>query len=114
MTLGRAERLFKEISEPGRSRVAVQAWLSSRSILSDVVSRREDTTFKGWWMDARGHQTVAEHAGLNVDDVYSIVRVHYPYSSITLVGYAEITVYFFFDKNDRLLRQWANEIDIGL
>jgi hypothetical protein len=114
MTLGRAEQLFKEVNRPGQSREDVQAWLSSRGILYDVLNRREDTTYKGWWMDVLGHQTVAECAGLNVDDVYSVIRVYYPDARRTWVGHTEITVYWFFDRTGRLLRQWANEFDFGL
>jgi hypothetical protein len=109
MTLKDADQLFNNVSVAGNSREAVQAWLSSQRILSDILERREDTTFKGWWMDCVGHRTVAECAGLNIDDVYSVIRVSYPDSKRYFWGHAGITVYFFFDAKGLFLRRWANE-----
>jgi hypothetical protein len=114
MTLKAAKQQFAVVSVAGKSQDAVQAWLSSQGILWDVLERREDTTFKGWWMDCLGRQTVAECAGLNVDDVHSVVRVRYPDASRYFLGQTEITVYFFFDAKGLLLRQWASEFNMGL
>jgi hypothetical protein len=74
MTVARAGRLFGQGLRTGQSREEVEAWLTSQGIPpSDrarprstnyyVMHRREDVTFKGWWMDCRGSQTVAECAG---------------------------------------------------
>src|SRR5438132_501694 len=80
MTVARADRLAAQGVHPGQTREEVEAWLASQGVPPGcgfgakdtcycVLHRREDATFKGWWMDCWGRQTVAECAGLDVDDV---------------------------------------------
>jgi|GEM_PF-3763428 len=96
-------------------------WRRGQSIANEAVRRtcygvllrREDVTFPGWWMPCRGRRTVAECAGLSVDAVYSVVCLCYP-ASASLLGDTEVTVYFFFDKEERLIRHWADEFTISL
>jgi hypothetical protein len=120
MTTARADVLFGGGVQPRQSRRQVETWLASQGILPaasfrpEVVSynllrRREDEILKGWWMDCNGNQTVAECAGLDVDKVYSFIRVTYPDSARFLFGQAEVRVYLFFDAEDRLIRHWSDQ-----
>jgi uncharacterized OB-fold protein len=124
MTAARAEALAAKGVHPGQSRSEVEAWLAAQGVPREwtfrptrtcygVLHRREDVTFPGWWMPCRGSQTVAECAGLRVDAVHSVVCLCYP-ASASLLGQTEVTVYFFFDKNERLIRHWADEFTISL
>jgi len=103
---------------PGQSMDEVQAWLTSKQITYGVQHRREDVTFKGWWMDVRGRstdgraQTVAELAGLNVDDVYSVIKVMYQRRS--LLGRSEIMVCLFFDDQGRFIKHFIAEYHSSL
>jgi hypothetical protein len=112
MSVGRADQLFRKGLHPGQSREHVEAWLAAHGIPYDVLHRRDDVTFKGWWMDCRGNQTVAECAGLGVDSVFSVIRVSYPDADRFLLGRTQITVYLFFDGEDRLLRHWVDEFNL--
>jgi len=127
MTVQRADRIFGEGLKQGMSRENVESWLVSRSIppapqppervCYDINYRREDGIFKGpikgWWMGCRGHQTMAELAGLDVDEVFSMIRVHYPNAGL-IIGGTRITVYLFFDEKGRHLRHWTDEFEPSL
>jgi hypothetical protein len=125
MSVSRANRLFRDGVQPGQSRAEVEAWLVSQGIpqrqgLFDtnvcysVLHRREDVTFKGWWMACRGNQTVAECAGLDIDTVYSVVSVIYPEADRFLLGHTELTVCLSFDRQERLIRHWVDEFHFSL
>src|ERR1039458_69080 len=86
MTADRANRLFSEGIQPGQDRESVEPWLASQGIkrgavwmdagiIYDVQTRPDDPTSNGMWMDGRGHQTVAECAGLDNDSIFSMIRV---------------------------------------
>jgi hypothetical protein len=122
MTAARADALAARGVRPGQTRTEVEAWLVAQGIPHEwtfrptrtcygVLHRREDVTFPGWWMPCRGSQTVAECAGLSVGAVHSVVCLCYP-ASASLLGDTEVTVYFFFDKDERLIRHWADEFSI--
>lgn len=125
MSVSRADRLFRDGVQPGQSRADVEAWLVSQGIppsrglfatnvCYDVLRRREDVTFKGWWMDCRGNRTVAECAGLDVASVYSVVRVTYPEADRFLLGHTKVSVYLFFDERGQLIQHWVDELHISL
>ncbi len=64
--------------------------------------RRSDGTYA-----SQGRKlTVAEDAGLKLDDVYRYVEVNYDIADRTWDGYDSVFVYFFFDARDRLIRHW--------
>jgi hypothetical protein len=120
MTVARAERLFGQALRPGQHRDEVEVWLTAhgiplasrypdRQICYEILHRRGDERYEGWWMDVLGHQTVAECAGLDVNSVYSVVRVLYPDAGRYPLDQAKITVYLFFDNNECLLRHSVNE-----
>lgn len=121
MSIERADRLFKTGLHPGQSRDEVEAWLLRQGIPSesetpvhyDILNRHDDVTFAGWWMDCRGNQTVAEIAGLDVDSVYSFIRVWYPDADRFFLGHTEIRVYLFFGADGRMQRHWVDECHIG-
>jgi hypothetical protein len=114
MTKARADRLFSQSVRPGQSREEIKAWLDSQNIGYDVLDRREEVIYKGWWMDCRGNQTVAECAGLDVDSVDSVIRVIHPDAARGLLSQTEVAVYLFFDSKGRLLRHWVDEFHYGL
>jgi hypothetical protein len=125
MTVACADRLFGQGVQPGQTRGEVEAWLATQGIPHssatqperisyDISRRREDVTFKGWWMDCRGSRTVAECAGLDVDAVYSVIRVSYPDAERHLIGNTEVLVYLFFDADGRLIRYWPDEFHWSL
>jgi hypothetical protein len=116
MTVSQADRLFAQGVQPGQTVEEVEAWLVSQGILREsgdvsyhVARWREDVTFRGSWMDGRGGETVAECAGLSVDDVYTVIRVRYPEADRYVLGVTEISVYLFFDDQGRLIRHWVAE-----
>jgi hypothetical protein len=125
MTVAQSERLFGDGLAPGQCREEVEAWLVSQGIPPssatqpgrisyDISERRDDVTFKGWWMDCRGNRTVAEWAGLDVDAVYSAIRVTYPDARRPLIGWIELKVYLFFNADRRLIRHWMDEFHVSL
>jgi hypothetical protein len=124
MTVAGADQLFGQGVQPGQSRREVEAWLVSQGIPPysglarethySVLHRREKVVFKGWWMDCRGRRTVAECAGLDVDAVFSVIRVTYPDAGRPLIGQLEVQVYLFFDANGRLIRHWVDQSHISL
>jgi hypothetical protein len=65
-------------------------------------------------MDCRGSRTVAECAGLAVDTVHSVIRVSYPDARRPLIGQIEVTVYLFFNADERLIRHWSDEFHWSL
>ena len=103
MTIGEVDKKYAGVSKEGMSREVIQAWLTSHAKNFDTLERKEDPTYKGWWMGCLGNQTMAECAGLNVDNVYSVVRVHYPDATRHLIGQTMIIV-FFFNENGNLLK----------
>jgi hypothetical protein len=120
MTSVRANRLFGQALRTGQNRAEVETWLASegipralgfrdRGIGFDLLQRRDDLPQNGPWIDGRGNQTVAECAGLKVDSVCSLIRVSYPDADRSLLCQTQITVYLFFDGNDRLLKHWVDE-----
>ncbi len=125
MTVSKADNLFAHGVQPGQTVDEVKAWLASRSIPPQSSStanggyysnlcRREDATFESWWMDRLGNQSVAECAGLNGDNVHSIMRVEYPEADRSIFIVTRITVYLFFDENERLIRYWIGKFFVGL
>jgi hypothetical protein len=112
--------LFGQAVRTGQKRAEVETWLASegiprgsgfpdRGISFDVLRRRDDLPGNSPWMDCRGNQTIAECAGLKVDSVSSVIRVSYPDADRSLLCQTQITVYLFFDGNDRLLKHWVDE-----
>jgi hypothetical protein len=125
MTVAEANRLFAKGLRSGQSREEAERWLASHGIpprslaqpggtCYDITRRRDDVTFKGWWMIGRGNRTVAECAGLDVDVVQSVICVIYPDAGRRVVGSIEITVYVFFDADRRLIRHWVDEFHLSL
>jgi hypothetical protein len=114
MTTARANQIFGDALHCGDEGDEVKAWLESQGIPYDVLNRREQVTPSGWWMDCVGHQTVAECAGLRADSVFRVIRIRYPDAQRILAGHPQITVYIFFDSNDRLIKHWTHEFHIEL
>jgi hypothetical protein len=109
MTKARADRLFGQAVRPGQSREEVKAWLASRRIHYEVLERPEKQLIRGTWMPGRGHYTVAELAGLDLDKVSSVICITYPDAARGLFSQLEIAVYLFFDSKGRLLRHGVEE-----
>ena len=68
----------------------------------------------GPWMDKRGNETAAGRAGLRVDEIDSVILVHYPEASRSLLGVSQVSVYLFFDADSRLLKHLVRESNLGL
>jgi hypothetical protein len=118
MTVAEADRLFSQGLQPGSSIDDAKNWLASRGVQSGFtlksvyyhLSRRMEGGELS--MTHRGHQSVAECAGLNVEDVYSVIDVTYPEADRFLLGITKLSVYLFFDKNDQLIRHWIDEFHL--
>jgi hypothetical protein len=117
MSVSRADSLFSHGVRTGQSIDDVEKWLASQGIPEGrglfakntcySVQHRPDN--KGWWMARRGDKTVAECAGLKVDDVHSVISVLYPEADRFSLGITQITVYLFFDEKGLLIRHWVDE-----
>jgi hypothetical protein len=123
MTVSMADNLFAHGVRPGQSIDDVEKWLASQGIPERRGLFAENTCYSvqhggegaighGWWMDCRGNQTVAECAGLKVDDVRSLISVVYPEADRFLFGVTQITVYLFFDEKGLLIGHWVDEFHI--
>jgi hypothetical protein len=114
MTEEKANQMALAGPPPSSTLAEVEAWLNAQGITSnppgqgasyDIIRLSADAR---WEMDQVGHQTVAECAGLKTGDVHSYVRVWYPDADRYYMGKDRITIYFFFDGNDRLLKHWVD------
>ena len=114
MTVSDAERLFTKAVRPGDSFEEVRNWLvaqaipdrrnaKAHTIYYDLFRRPEGG---GLSTDQYGDRTVAELAGLQNENVYSIIRVTYPDAARIAFGWIRITVYIFFDEKQRVIRYW--------
>ncbi len=121
MTVKKAERMADAGPLAGSSLDVVKTWLTSRGVTSipagtgpyyGVFRRGREGASSNTWMDKRGGQTVAECAGLKTGDVNSFIRVTYPDPDRYFMGMDEITIYFFFDTKDRLVRHWVDVFHI--
>jgi hypothetical protein len=121
MTVARANNLCQAALPPGTSREDVQVWLASQGTTAnghahrpyyDVLYRPVIADSEPWWMDRIGNETVAECAGLRVDDVFRLLRIKYPDADRFFLGRTEIKVYLFFDNNDRLIKYWVKEFHL--
>jgi hypothetical protein len=119
ITVDRANQLFSSGIHPGQSQESVEAWLASQgikrgspwtdaAITYDVWHRDEDPLSESWWMD------IARRAGLDSDSAFSVIRVSYPDAARLTSGRTIVTVYLFFDRDDRLLRHSVDENHVTL
>ena len=51
---------------------------------------------------------MAERAGLDVDDVYSVITIYYPGAN-RILYFCNIHTYLFFDKNDKFIKHGSYE-----
>jgi hypothetical protein len=122
MTAARADRLFGTALSPGASQDEAIGWLASQGIphgfraldLHYSIQRRRDDGDARHWMDRRGHGTMAEWAGLDPKEVFSVIRIEYPDADRDLLGRTRITVYLVFDGDGRLIKHWVDEFYLGL
>jgi hypothetical protein len=97
-TVSRLERKIKAEVPPGCGRAEVEAWLARQRIRR---SYREYTTG-----DRRGDRTMPMLAGLDSKDLSGMVRGDIEPSEGANVNWffpGRITIYFFFDKQGRLV-----------
>jgi hypothetical protein len=124
MTVIQAEWLFSKAVKPGNSVEEVRNWLISQSIpdsrnTNDVfhtVHYDLDRRPEGGNLSTDQHtnRTVAELAGLQNEDVHSIIRVQYPEADRFPLGcWTAITVYIFFSAEGRAIRYWIHENEFG-
>jgi hypothetical protein len=93
-TVAKVERLI-EAEVPRRcSRATAAAWFRRHKI--------DYTRFEGFPGDMRGHQTMAELAGLRSDEIGETLRGEIDEANLDLICHGTISVYFFFDKQGRL------------
>jgi hypothetical protein len=101
------EQAVHENVPPGATRAQVEAWIDS--IPSDSTCRVYHDYFNfdiapfRDHLDTIGNQTVVELSGLPRDQVKSMVRAPFAGANVDLIWGGRVTVYFFFDRNDRLL-----------
>lgn len=72
------------------------------------VSHRDQDPVSESWLD------IARRAGLDSDSVSSVIHVWYPDAARLTSGQTIITVYLFFDRDDRLMRHSVDENHITL
>lgn len=122
MTVAKAERMANG-GPPGSSVGQVKAWLISQGITStpslrspyfDELRRDGKTSSRDWMGCQIGDLTPADRAGVKGDDVYSVVSVDYPDAERRLLIWDEITIYFFFDADGRLIKHWVDVDHSGL
>ena len=106
---------------PGVSREKAEAWVvaqgippssgfpSDKNISYDMLTRGDETPVRETWTDGYGHKTVAEWAGLKEDEASSMIRITYLDAGWQVLGWIEVAVYLFFDKNDRLMKYYAHK-----
>lgn len=61
-----------------------------------------------WIPPGEGGRSPANAAGLTEDEVYSFIGVTYPDADRGFIFRDIITVYFFFDAKDRLIKHYVN------
>ena len=127
MTLTQAEQVASE-APPGDTPQQMEGWISkvaSRSKIPELAAcgfarkhkngvfyleptlwppgtERSESDLTPWKPPA-----AAEDAGLKKDDVHSVFEIRYPHSDVTSNGYDVVTIYFFFDAEDRLIKHWV-------
>ncbi|WP_169975559.1 hypothetical protein [Tautonia rosea] len=125
MNVADAEHLIGQVASLGETWEDVQARLAGRDItpehrpgrpLCDILLRDEWDAegADGEWMDGQGDQTVADLAGLDPQEVHSIIRLWYYDANRSIVSNTEVMAYLFFDAESRLLGRWVDEHHIGL
>jgi hypothetical protein len=124
MSVSEAEQLFSKVAKPGSSVEEVRNWLASQCIPDirsvndrdhkvyyELSQRPEDGKLS---IDQTGDRTAAELAGLQNENVHSIIRVQYPEADrLLLDSWTAISVYIFFDVDGRVSRCWIHENEFG-
>ena len=123
MTLAEAESLFSTAVKPGNSVEDVKNWLASqaiphsskaKNIFHDVHYEFVQPPESGSWQDATGNRTAADRAGLQNENVHSMIRVRYPEADrFPLDSWTAISVYIFCDAQGRVIRHWIHEDEFG-
>ena len=118
ITVDRANQLFSSGIHPGQSQESVEAWLASQGIkrgspmmdagITYDVSHGDEDPLSESWLD------IARRAGRDSDSVSSVIRVSYPDAARLTSGRTIVTVYLFFDRDDRLMRHSVDENHITL
>lgn len=123
MSVRQADQLYSQTFQPGATLEHTEVWLATQAIpqctsfLPEAVCyniwyRKEETMLSGEWMGSYGGKVMAECAGLNVGEVYSLIQVNYPNARFGSKSW--VRVYLFFDLHSRLLKHWVNEVSLAL
>jgi hypothetical protein len=109
-TPSKVEREIQLKLPPGSTRPQVEAWLDS--IHPDGSFYVDRYYFKGTTnLGLIGNQTPLQLSGLPPDQIAGAFRATFHSANVNLIFAGWIDVYFFFDKNDRLLGHyltWAS------
>jgi hypothetical protein len=96
MTVSKVEAMIAADLPPGTTRKQVEAWLDAQGIDHSYSAGGVD--------DWEGYQSVMSMAGVNQQNLGGTVRATVRKANVDLILPGEINVYFFFDKQDRLVR----------
>jgi hypothetical protein len=83
----------------GSTRASVESWLRSRSDHTSYFSAPGPA-------DEIGHETVIARAGLDAGQLGGCLRSQFGSSNVMLCD-TIVYAYFFFDKNERLVKMWT-------
>jgi hypothetical protein len=118
MTVTKADQMASGGPPPGSSLEEVEAWLPSQGVTSNsrapgpyyYFQRRSenDASAKRWMHSGEGGRSPAEYAGLKEGEVYSYIGVTYPDADRGFIFRDIITIYFFFDAKDRLIKHYVD------
>ena len=125
MTVDEARQWLRTGVKSGQSRSEVESWLAAngiesytpqneKAVMYYLAERAGEDAVKGVWMAGYGHHTVAELAGLKNEAVHSIVRVNYPETRRSVLGFSSISAYIFFDEHERVVGHYVHESHTSL
>jgi hypothetical protein len=112
-TPSKVEREIQLKLPPGSTRAQIEAWLDL--IRPDGLFHVDRDYFQGTAdLGVIGDQTPLQLSRLPPDQVAGVVRARFHSANVNLIFTGWIDVYFFFDKNDRLLGHYVNPFVAGL
>lgn len=102
-TVAKLERLIQTELPLDCDRKTAEAWFKRHGIWHDSFAYAP--------RDMRGHSTMQQLAGLQSKYIEHTVRgeIDSPAANVGLIDSGRISLYFFFDENDRLLGHYIDE-----
>ena len=111
MTVEKAEQMASRGPPAGSSLEEVEAWLTLQGVAYRVGPPKGEVAAEQWEFN-QGNQTDAVRAALKTSEVSSYVCVTYPDADRAFLEWDGITVFFFFDSTNRLIKHWVNMVRV--